>query len=125
MFDKWKPFKIDEKCFYFTLKTLFVLKIFKFFANLIFGLFAHLEKRLNRKDKVNFKIYDLTTWKTNNGCKYSLIPKKSKINQTINFSQLIEYNMRNIFLEKSFKKCGEETIPRSFFEKSKLSISPD
>ena len=27
--------------------------------------------------------------------------------------------MRNIFLEKSYTKCGGETIPRSFFEKQK------
>ena len=25
--------------------------------------------------------------------------------------QLIEYNMRNIFLEKSYIKCGRESIP--------------
>ena len=31
--------------------------------------------------------------------------------------QLIEYNMRNIFLEKSSTKCGEETIPRPFSKK--------
>ena len=30
------------------------------------------------------------------------------------FGQLIEYNMNNIFLEKSFTKSGGETIPRSF-----------
>ena len=34
------------------------------------------------------------------------------------FGQLI--NMRNIFLEKSFAKCGGETIPRPFFRKSKF-----
>ena len=28
--------------------------------------------------------------------------------------QLIEHNMRNIFLKKYFRKCGEETIPRKF-----------
>ena len=39
------------------------------------------------------------------------------------FPQLIEYNMRKIFLEKSYTKCGRETSPRSFFKKSKLSIS--
>ena len=33
-------------------------------------------------------------------------------NQTMQFGQLIEYNMRNIFIEKSFTKCGGETIPR-------------
>ena len=27
------------------------------------------------------------------------------------FSQLIEYNMKNIFLEKSYTKCGGETSP--------------
>ena len=32
------------------------------------------------------------------------------------FDQLIEYNMRNISLEKSYIKCGEETIPRPFLK---------
>ena len=30
------------------------------------------------------------------------------------FGQLIEYNMRDIFLEESYTKCDGETIPRSF-----------
>ena len=33
--------------------------------------------------------------------------------------------MRNIFLEKSYTKCGGETSPRSFSKKSKLSTSLD
>ena len=41
------------------------------------------------------------------------------------FGQLIEYNMRNIFLQNSFTKCGGETSPRTFSEKLKLSISLD
>ena len=41
------------------------------------------------------------------------------------FGQLIEYNIRNIFLEKSLTKCGRKTIPRPFSKKSKLSISLD
>ena len=41
------------------------------------------------------------------------------------FGQLIEYNLKNIFLEKSYTKCCEETIPRPFFTKSNLSISLD
>ena len=41
------------------------------------------------------------------------------------FGQLMEYNMRNIFVEKSYKKCAGETIPRRLFKKSKLSISLD
>ena len=41
------------------------------------------------------------------------------------FSQLREYNIRNVLLEKSYIKCGGETIPRPFSKKSKLSISLD
>ena len=41
------------------------------------------------------------------------------------FVQLIEYNMRNIFLEKSYRECGGDTGPRPFSEKLKLSISLD
>ena len=41
------------------------------------------------------------------------------------FGQLIEYNMRNIFLEKSHTKCDRETISRPFSKTPKLSISLD
>ena len=37
---------------------------------------------------------------------------RSKDNQTVKFDQLIEYDMRNIFLEKSYPKCGGETSPK-------------
>ena len=50
---------------------------------------------------------------------------RSKGNQTMKFGQLIEHNMRNIFLEKSYTKYRGETIPRSYSKKSKLSISLD
>ena len=41
------------------------------------------------------------------------------------FGQLIEYNMKNIFLEKLYTKFAEETILRPLSKKSKLSISLD
>ena len=41
------------------------------------------------------------------------------------FDQLIEYNMRNTFVEKSYTKCGGESSPRPFSEKSKLIMFPD
>ena len=42
------------------------------------------------------------------------------------FGQSIEYNMRNIFVEKSYKvKFGGKAIRRHFSKKSKLSISMD
>ena len=41
------------------------------------------------------------------------------------FSQLKEYDMRNIFVIKSYTKYAEETIPRPLSKKSKLNISLD
>ena len=41
------------------------------------------------------------------------------------FGQLIEYNMRNILVEKSYTKCAGETIHRPLCKKSKLRISLD
>ena len=50
-----------KNTFYFILKALFVLKLFKFLS-----FFVHVGKQLDKKAKVNFKIYDVTTWETYN-----------------------------------------------------------
>ena len=50
---------------------------------------------------------------------------RSKGSQATKFGQLVECNMRNIFLERSYTKCDGETIPRFFSKKSKLNISLD
>ena len=47
---------------------------------------------------------------------------RSKGNQTMKFGQFAEYNVRNIFLEKSYTKCGGETSPRPFFKKTIISL---
>ena len=36
------------------------------------------------------------------------------------FGQLTECKMRNIFLEKSYTKCGGETSPRAFSDKIEI-----
>ena len=36
------------------------------------------------------------------------------------FGHLIEHDMRNIFLEKSYIKYGRETIPKPFSKKIKI-----
>ena len=75
-----------------------------------------------RKLNVNFKIYDFTEWATNNYNVHELSNiLRSKGNQIMKFGQLIEYNKRNIFLEKLYTKCGGEVSPRNFYKKSKLS----
>ena len=50
---------------------------------------------------------------------------RSQCNQTMKSGQLIECNMRNIFLEKSYTKFVGETSPRPFSQKLKLSMSLD
>ena len=50
---------------------------------------------------------------------------RGKGNQTMKFGQLIDYNIRNIFFQKSYAKCCGETSPRPFSEKLKLNISLD
>ena len=51
-----------KNAFYFILKALFVLKIFKFCLDVL-GMY---EKQLDLKDKFNFKVYDATAWLTKN-----------------------------------------------------------
>ena len=41
------------------------------------------------------------------------------------FGQLIEYNMKNIFLEKWSREYGGETVSRLYSQKLKLSIFLD
>ena len=52
-----------KNALYFTSKALFVLKILKFLC----WLFDHVAKRLDKKDKVHLKFYEVTIWLTNNG----------------------------------------------------------
>ena len=49
----------------------------------------------------------------------------SKDSLTVKFGPLIEYNIRKIFLEKSYPIFGGETSPKPFSKKPKLSISLD
>ena len=44
---------------------------------------------------------------------------KSKDNQIVTFVQLIEYNMRMIFLEKSYPKCGAKLAHNPFLKNQK------
>ena len=105
-----------KNAFYFTLKALFVLKIFKF----LFRLFGQVAKLHDKKDRIDFKFYDVTAWLTIN-CNTHIAQYLPRCK----FGTLIEYNLRNIFLETSYTKCGRETSPRLFSVKFKLSISLD
>ena len=91
-------------------KALFVFK----HLNLGPDFFGHVGKRLDKKAKVSFNIYDVTARLT---VTINILPNisRSKGIQTMKFGQLVEYNMRNIFLEKPYVQCGGKTSPRPFF----------
>ena len=75
-------------------------------------MFCHVAKRLDKKDKFNDKFCDVTAWLTNNSNTHITqhLESKSKDNQAMKFDQLIECNMRNIFLEKSQKLVSDPIL---------------
>ena len=72
----------------------------------MFRIVGHVEKRLDQKAKVNLKVYEVATWEIAIRIHILLNISRSKGNQTIKFGELIEYNMKNIFLETLYTKCG-------------------
>ena len=78
--------------------------------------------------RVNFKIYDVANWETTNCDTHitaiHIMPNisRSKGYQTMKFGQLIECNIRSIFLEKSYTKSSGKTSPRPF-SKTSLYLS--
>ena len=106
------PLKLIKNAFYFMLKAVFVLKIISFLSSL----FGYVEKRLDKKVKVNFKMYDVTELITITIITIHMLSKisRSKCKQTMEFCQQIEYNMRNIFLEESFQIVVEKLVPDPF-----------
>ena len=100
-------------------------KLFAFSRYLIFCLdfFFVCQNGLNKKLKLisNF----MTSQSGQQTIVIHILPNmsRSKGNQTMKFDRFLEYNMTNMFLEKSYAKYGEETSPRLFLEALKLSIS--
>ena len=75
-------------------------KLFSFsrYLTLCLDFPGHVAKRLDQKDKVNFKI-TVAVWLTKN-CNTYIAQYLEKSNQVMKFGQLIDYNMRIIFVEK-------------------------
>ena len=108
-----KLFKNNRECFIFHAKSyflswdvyIFVLK-FWFCRKTAWSESYHyfLNLRCHRLDKKSITKYILPNTPRNKG------------NQTMKFGQLIEYNMKNIFLEISCTKRSGEASPRVFCE---------
>ena len=109
----------DEKYFLFHLKSYFCSQVLKFCLDFSVIYKSGLIKKIrliskfmtSQPEKQTVALHILPNISTSNG------------NQTVKFGKLIEYNMRNISFEKSYRKYGEETIPRPFSKKWKLSMS--
>ena len=56
------PLRMMKNVFHFFLKALFVIRVFNFLS----WRFGYAENRRDWRDTVNFKIYDVTAWKTDN-----------------------------------------------------------
>ena len=113
------PLKVTKNVFYFTLKALFVLNILSFCLDFLVAYRNGLIK----------KIRLISNFKTSQTGQQTIVThilsniSRSQDNRTMNLGQLIECNMRYIFLEKSYTNCDGETSPRPFSEKLKLNIS--
>ena len=77
--------------------------------------------------KVNLKIYSLTSWTQTIGIKILSDISKSKNNQSIKLVKLIEYNVRNSFLQKSSCKYQASSrflsVSKKNYIKQKLLVS--
>ena len=111
-----------KKASYFTSKALSALKIFKFLSSL----FGHVVKQ---PEVVKLRLISnlVTPHPGYQSILIRILPNilRSKGNQTLKFPQLVEYNIRNIFPEKPYAKCGGESRPRPFSGKLKLRIPVD
>ena len=97
-------------------RTLFS---FSKYLNFCFNFLVMQKNSLIRKIRLISKIFNITLETIAIHILTNI--SRSKGNQTIKCDQLIEYNMRKNFLEKSYTKCCGATIPRFLFKKSKLS----
>ena len=91
---------IMKNAFHFNLKVISTLKIFKSCADF----FGHVGRRLDKRAKVSFKIYDITKLVTNNFNTNFTEYLKKKMQSNIKFGLFIKNNMRKIFLQISCRK---------------------
>ena len=82
--------------------------------------FGHVVKGSIRKMRLISNFLTSQPGKRTNVVHILLNISRRKDNETLKFGQLIECNMRNVFLEKSYAKCGRKTISRLFSKKIKI-----
>ena len=101
-----------QNAFYFILKTLFVLKVFKFCLDFL----IMQKKRLDQKEKLTFKIQTVTI---------NILSNISQIKdkQTMKLGQLIENNNRNIYFKiRQGGQCQTSFLKTKFLKKTLYTI---
>ena len=121
IFGNSKPFKNNEKCSLFHLKS----SSFSIYLNFCLDFLVMNKKGLMRKIRLISRLVRSQPGKQTIAMYILSNISRSSGNQTIKFGQLIKCNMRNIFLKKSIHKMCWKTIPRPFSKKSKFTISLD
>ena len=99
--------KMKKNAFHFMFKALFVLEVFQILS---WG-FGHVQKWLDKKVKVNFKIYDVIDWQQVIAILMMSSISRSKGSQAMKFGQLTEDNTKNILLQKSCKNEAGRLAP--------------
>ena len=102
-------FKNDEKCFLFHHKNSFRTQ-----DNQVVVMTFWSCRKNDSIRKTSLISKSITSQPCSQTIAIQILPNisRNKGNQAMKFGQLIEYNKRNIFVEKSSTKCAEETIPR-------------
>ena len=103
-----------------------LFSLFRYLHIFVLTFWLCIEKRLDKKAKVKFKINDKRKILQQIITMHIVLNiSRTKYNQTMKLGRLVGCNMRNIFLEKSLTKSSGETTPGPFHEKSKLSTFRD
>ena len=114
IFGHWKPFKNDEKCF-------LLFKLYSFSKDLYLCLNSLVMQKNGLIRKIQLYSKFMTSQPGKQIIIINILPNivRRKGNQTIKLGLLIDYNLRNIFFEKSYTKCGysqKRLIPDPFLK---------
>ena len=106
-----------NNAYYFMLKTRFV-SIFTFLS----WSFGYVEKWIDKKALVNFKIYDVLDWIKDNDNTYFPISLHVKAIRQWDLERWNNITRGTFFLETSYTKCDEEISLRPFHKRWNLRI---
>ena len=115
----WEPFKNDQKCFLFYLKSSFRSQDVQVFVTAFW---------FCRKNGLIRKIRLISKFMASQPGLQTIVIHilsnifHSKGNQTMKFGELIEYNKRNIFFQKLCRKWGKETGSKPLYFLRKLNL---